>query len=116
MGVALLALLVGCGAAETSEGTCDRDPPLSYTNFGQGFLGRHCTGCHSSLLPEGHRVGAPLGVDLDTLEGLRQWAERVHVRTVPTDGGMPPGGGPTEEERAMLSEWLECTILSEESG
>ena len=115
MRVGLLFWLLGCGASDESGGACDRDPPLTYTNFGQGFIGRHCAGCHSSLLPEDHRNGAPLGIDLDTLEGVQKWAERVRVRTVPADGGMPPGGGPTEEERAMVAEWLECSLLAEES-
>jgi hypothetical protein len=28
---------------------------------------------------------------------------------------MPPGGGPTPEEREMLGEWLDCVLLVEEA-
>ena len=36
-------------------------------NFGEGFVTKHCTGCHSSLLPEGMREEAPVGVRIDRL-------------------------------------------------
>ena len=106
----MLLLLLACGAPQDS-GDCLRDPPLSYGNFGKGLMGRHCTGCHSSLLPEGQRNLAPVGVDLDTWAGVVQWGPRIEARSVGDAPTMPPGGGPTAQERAMLAEWLQCDVL-----
>ena len=106
----MLLLLLACGAP-TDSGTCGREPPLSYDNFGKGLMGRHCAGCHSSLLPEGQRNLAPLGVDLDTWAGVVQWGTRIEARSIGEAPTMPPGGGPTDQEKAMLTEWLQCDVL-----
>ncbi len=110
----LLGALSGCEAGEgDSSGVCDRMPPLTYDNFGQGLMDQHCTGCHSSLVPEDHREAAPVGVDFDTYEGVLTWAERIHARAVPDGSTMPPGGGPSEDQRDLLGEWLECVVIPE---
>jgi len=104
--------LLGCGAGgETEDTACGREPPLDYANFGHAHMDTHCTGCHSALLPEGDRLGAPLGVDLDTYDGVLDWAERLAVRAVAPDPSMPPGGGPGDEELDRFQEWLDCTLL-----
>lgn len=110
-----LPLLLACGegGGDSADPACDRSPPLSYQNFGEALIDEHCVGCHSSLVPEDHREGAPPGVDLDTYEGVLTWAERVEARAVDPDAGMPPGGGPSDEERALLGEWLRCAVLPE---
>lgn len=82
----------------------------------------HCAGCHSSLLPDGMREGAPLGVDLDTYAGVVAWVDRVEARAIGDAPTMPPGGGPAEDERRLLAEWLQCGVwpdhnaLAEEGG
>ena len=49
--LAALGALSACeGGEATDSSACDRDPPLSYDNFGRGFLEKQCTGCHSLLL------------------------------------------------------------------
>lgn len=103
-------LLLGC-AGEADTASCDREPPLSYDSFGQSFMGKNCTGCHSSLLPSSHREGAPAGVDFDTYAGVLEWADRIEARSVGEGASMPPGGGPTEDERVLLAEWLECGVF-----
>lgn len=108
-------LLLACGADSGDSGTaytgaCDRSPPLSWDSFGQGFMSTHCAGCHSSLYPEGMREGAPVGVDLDTYTGVLQWVDRVEARTLGEGATMPPGGGPSDAERALLAEWLACGV------
>lgn len=110
----LSLLLVACqGEAADSADPCARRPALTYDSFGEGLLEQHCTGCHSSLVPTDHREDAPPGIDFDTYEGVLTWAERIQARAVPEDAGMPPGGGPSTEERALLDEWLTCTVLPE---
>ncbi|MEC7986485.1 MAG: hypothetical protein VX278_15065, partial [Myxococcota bacterium] len=66
----LILLLFACGEkeADTALSLCVHDPPLSYENFGKSYMDMHCTGCHGSELPPGHRVGAPLSVNLDSYD------------------------------------------------
>ena len=59
--------------------------------------------------------GAPLGVDLNTYDDVLQWAERIDSRALGTLD-MPPGGGPSVSERAMLAEWLECKVYPDKDA
>lgn len=113
-GLGLLALWVAsCGSGADSAGSvcAERDPHLTYDNFGKGFISKHCVGCHSSLIAGNQRKGAPPGVDLDTYNGVVTWAYRIEARSLGESPGMPPGGGPSEAERARLEEWLGCQVL-----
>ena len=89
---------------------CRREPPLTYENFGEGILGRHCTSCHSVYVRPGQRANAPVGVDFDTWDDVLTWAERIKVRSVDQDD-MPPAGGMVQDERIELEEWLRCEVL-----
>jgi len=91
-------------ACETSE--------LSYANFGQGFMESFCLGCHSSALGEAQRAGAPLQVNFDTYELVQGQADRIRFRAAENQD-MPPQSGaqPTNEERASISEWINCGLL-----
>ncbi len=98
------------GADMGFEVQCDHDPPLTYENFGEGFLKHHCNGCHSSFREfDWQRSGAPSGVDFDDWESLLDFADRVLIRT--ENGSMPPAGGPVQEERELFIEWMECEVL-----
>ena len=102
------------GAAESAD--CDREPALDWHNFGKGLMDKHCNGCHSVLVPEAQRQGAPTGVDFNTYADVIEWRERIEARATtvqletPT---MPPGGGPGEEELALLEEWLACEVAKD---
>ena len=109
----LLALL-GCddhllGHARRGDVDCSREPPLTWDTFGHGRMKIHCAGCHSSLYTGGQRKGAPDGVDLDTLDGVVLWVDRVLDRTIDRRD-MPPGGGLSDEDLADLEEWLVCDV------
>ncbi len=106
----LLLLLAGCGTP--AEDPCPSEPPLTWENFGKGFLDKHCNGCHSSQILPDQRNGAPPGVDFDTWYGTVDFAERIHVRTLSTEAPMPPGGGPSEEELTAFDEWMRCEVLA----
>jgi uncharacterized membrane protein len=111
----LLMLLAGCaplGGAEDTGGACGRRPALDYDNYGRAALSKHCTGCHSSYLPQSMRFEAPLGVDFDTYQGVLTYAERIHVRTVEEED-MPPGGGLGGDELAMFDEWIACGVYAD---
>jgi hypothetical protein len=122
------ALLVACsdgsGADADAEGEGDGDgaqpggalaerecPPdsfLRYDNFGAPFFAEYCTGCHSSQLPGDMRQDAPLGVDFETLEGIRSHVDPIYLRAADANATMPPVGGPSDETRLLLGEWLAC--------
>ena len=104
----MILWMLACAPGDDS-GACDRDPPLTWENFGQGWMEKHCTGCHSSLVRDDQRNGAPTAVNLDTWDDMLRWGARIEARAI-VDVDMPPGGGPSEEERAMLGEWLECAV------
>jgi len=106
-------LLWACASGSDTGLDCEaREPALDYANFGEGFLRKHCTACHSSAIEDAEmRNGAPVGVDLDTYDDAFALAERIRARVIdPESPTMPPGGGPTEEELAQLDEWLACDL------
>ncbi len=98
------------GAVEgpIEDRACEPDHGLSAANFGMPFLLTWCAGCHSADLPADERAGAPVGVDLDTLDAAQEQLLRIYARTVLDGATMPPAGGPSEQERAMLGDWLAC--------
>lgn len=111
MGILLMLLVSACRTGEDAPPyDCLRTPPLSYENFGKGFLERNCTGCHSSYLvsPE-ERNYAPLSVNLNTYADAVQWWERIEARTI-TDLNMPPAGGLLDADLEQLGEWLYCSV------
>lgn len=81
---------------------------LDYGNFAAAFSADWCRGCHGAAVPEGMRQKAPLDVNFDDLESLRHWNERIRIRATGDAPTMPPAGGPSPEERALLAEWLAC--------
>lgn len=102
----LLPLLAGCGGAD-----CDREPALSWDNFGRGYMETYCTGCHSVLLDTAlERRDATFGVDFNTYGDVMKHVERVEARGTGENPTMPPSGGPSEAEIARLEEWLTCTV------
>jgi len=100
----LAAALAGCAGPP-----CDREPPLDWDNWGRAFMTDFCGGCHSVLYGEEDRDEAPLGVDFNTYGDVMHWSGRVLER-VSVTADMPPAGGPSEEERAMLEEWITCSV------
>lgn len=81
---------------------------LDYDNFGAPFVINWCRGCHSSAVPLAMRQKAPRDVNFDTLDQVRTWSEKIAMRATGTTPNMPPAGGPSEEERRLLAEWLAC--------
>ena len=106
----MLALLLACSSGQDDSAvSCDREPALTFENFGSAFLATHCTGCHSVLHTGNLREGAPEGIDLNTYADVLLWANRIEARALESVD-MPPGGGPSQDERNLLEEWLYCGI------
>jgi uncharacterized membrane protein len=119
------ALLVALGCGDEADNN-DHDhatqtgaicPPsgsaLRYQTFGQGFMSSYCTRCHSSTVTGASRQSAPVGIDFDTLAGIRAHLAAIdaHAAAGPNavNALMPPSGqSPTNAERTQLGEWLAC--------
>jgi hypothetical protein len=111
----LAALAGGAACSDGDNDTTDGGPcptELTWSNFGDPFLTTWCTGCHSSTLPDDFRGGAPLGVNFDTLEGVRTWSENIANRTYGSAGGMPPAG--EADDLDLLEEWITCGMPGED--
>lgn len=119
--LAVAALLAACGTDSVArdEGDMDDEPMvvdpdvcetsyLDYDNFGAPFVINWCRGCHSSEVPANMRQKAPADANFDNIEQVRMWAERIATRATGDMPTMPPAGGPTPEERALLAEWIAC--------
>lgn len=112
---ALLAAAAGCGS--NTGGGGGGPPPgsdacetsyLDHQTFGEPFLLDWCSGCHSAALPPNMRQMAPADVNFDSPADVRQHAARIAARTTGPTPTMPPAGGPSDEERALLAEWISC--------
>lgn len=106
-------LLLACAMEEPVDTGCAHEPELTWANFGEPFMIQYCNGCHATTQPEALREGAPLSVNFDSYSGVLAQAERIVARAVPADATMPPGGGPSAEERALLGEWLGCAVAAD---
>ena len=81
---------------------------LDYGNFGSVFVTNWCRGCHSSSVPAGMRQKAPIDVNFDNEADANEWKTRIRIRAAGDKPTMPPAGGPSVEERALLAEWIDC--------
>jgi uncharacterized membrane protein len=100
----LVVALAACGS--DTDPACDASF-LRYDNFGSPFLSNWCRACHSAALPADMRQLAPVDVNFDTLDEIRRWSRFIELAA--GEGvAMPPAGGPSADERAMLTEWLRC--------
>lgn len=110
---ALLFSLCLAGCSTPTGATCPSTQTLTYDNFGRTFMLANCVRCHSANATGAARKGAPVGVDLDTVEGVRAHSKLVdeYAGAGPsgTNTWMPPNEPkPTTEERRQLAEWLAC--------
>ena len=113
--LAALGIVIALAACGSDTAPPDDSPNncatsfLDYDNFGAPFLLDWCTGCHSAAVPDGMRQDAPLDVNFDSPTSVRQYADRIAIRAAgPPAPTMPPAGGPSDEERALLAAWIAC--------
>ena len=89
----MLFLLVACSLLapeDTANPECARTPPLTYENTGEGLMNKHCVGCHSSLLPEGMREDAPVGVDFDSYAAALPFSACGETKNLTSHQNRPP--------------------------
>jgi uncharacterized membrane protein len=119
LGLLLGAGLVCAGCSGEAEGPGGEPPPdpdsqrcqestLTYQNFAAPFVITWCRGCHGEAQPVAMRQDAPVGVNFDTAEQVRGSSVRILARATGPEASMPPVGGPSDEERALLAEWIAC--------
>lgn len=104
LGALSLAACGGDGDGEGGVPACpDAGTELTYDNFGKAFFDSHCTSCHTA---GSGQTGAD-DLPFDSQSAIQAQIEDIYEQAV---GGtsMPPGGGPTAEERQQLGEWLSC--------
>ena len=90
---------------------------LTYENFGDNFFQSYCLRCHSAtLVGDVARSDAPVGINYDTIEGVREFAPRIRLRAGQL-GDMPPllalVPKPSAEERRTLIQWIDCGTPTE---
>lgn len=92
---------------------CPPSSTYTYENFGEPFLRSQCLGCHSADLPEGSRQQAPIDVNFNTYDEVRQWGVQIFADAADGATRMPPAGGPTAADRVALGDWLACNAPRE---
>jgi len=90
------------------ERPCPEGSGIDGQNFGIPFLLTHCNGCHGGAVTGDERQGAPPGVSFDNMDEVWMQLDRIWERSGDDNETMPPAGGPTPDERAMLGQWLAC--------
>lgn len=96
VGVAVAVISMSCG-----------QPPVTYAEA-RKIVDLRCVECHSDQ-PTNRAFPFPvMGVKLDTPQQMQQYAGRIKARVV-VERTMPIANmsGMTDEERAILSRWVE---------
>lgn len=106
MWVLLALACTGTSPTDTGELCADRRA-VTWNNWGHGFVQTWCQPCHSAGSAD--RYGAPEAVNLDTLDQVVSFSDSIS-RTVLDDETMPVGGGVSDEDKALLRDFLECGL------
>ncbi len=100
---------IGEGPWDTfEERPCPDDSFVTFENFGWPHMLTFCNGCHSSMLPADMRQGAPIEINFESIEDVREHAARIWARSGDQHTTMPPVGPAADDERYLLGEWLAC--------
>ncbi len=108
--LALACASPGDSAPTAAAATVDTCVGLDAATVGIPFATTWCASCHSSALPS--RFGAPEGLDLESLAGLR--AQLSVLPGAVGEGRMPPGGGPSDAEITRFLAWVACGAPGED--
>lgn len=110
MRVIPLVALLGCGDKPTESvqdtSPCADAPTVTWETWGEGFVTESCQSCHASTSPD--RNGAPEDVIFDTEQDVLDRATAVLSVATGESPTMPPEGGVSDDDRALLEIWLTC--------
>ena len=116
---ALILILAAFVAAPKSRAVLEQETamqPVESVSFGElrQVIVRRCNTCHSSEPDHPTAPVAPNGVMFDTPEQIRQWAQRIHERTV-SNRTMPLANltRMTDEERQLVDRWYNAGAVVE---
>jgi len=89
--------------------------PTTWSGFGQSFFTTYCTRCHSASVTGAARVGAPVGLDYDSVTDVRAHAAEIDQVAASgpsaTNTFMPfTAPRPTVAERVQLGQLLACGV------
>lgn len=104
--LALAGFLSACGGDDAASlGEC---PTNSMTQqvAGRTIVTQRCSSCHSSAATGAARQNAPVGVDYDTLAGIR--ANTAAGWEQASGGAMPPTGALNATDLENLRIFLAC--------
>lgn len=87
---------------------CPTGTNLTWQNFGQQYLRRYCSGCHSAALSGSARHGAPDGMNFDFASDALAFRVDMVLHAANDGAKMPPGVSVPREERSLFREWLKC--------
>ena len=100
-----------------SDASCRNGTSLTYENFGEGFFLNYCVNCHASDIGVSERLGAPINVNFDTYDDIVTHRRDI-LKTAARSNNpqMPPSRHVSLNERALLSEWLQCGAPGDRSS
>ena len=103
---------IDCSTPVDDSGTLACDDAVTWDSYAHGFFLSWCTSCHSSSLPPEKRQKAPANMNFDTYTGVLEYAVDIEYRAVTAEPKylMPPIGGPSDKERQLLGQWIECGL------
>lgn len=110
----MMLFLAACTSSATGS-TCPTANAPTYASFGEDFMTKYCTGCHSRDASDRH--GAPSNVNLDTESDVIAHASAIDEEAASgpdaKNTSMPDMSGPvhvapTDAEREQLGEFLAC--------
>lgn len=87
-----------------NDETCG-EQNVTWDTFADGFFTSRCQACHAKETL--NRRGAPDDVSFNEESDALALADRVRARVI-EEPSMPPGGGISDDERALLAAWLDC--------
>ena len=109
-------LLVLAACTDTPSGsTCPTTDAPTYQSFGQPFMTKYCTGCHSTTAQNRH--GAPADQNYDTEMDIIHHVADIDLvaaagpkaqNTIMPDMSGPVHVAPSMEERTALGQFLAC--------
>lgn len=103
LAVICFVFIVGCNKSKVDQIDC---ATANVPTFAEVSIWPSCTNCHASTLEGVARKGAPVGVDFDHYASAKTYADAASNEVA--DGGMPPSGSVTDEQKQSLYTWAQC--------